>query len=343
MTTPQTDLNLEALFSSMTLTEKPELPNVKHNKLTLSYTDIKQFDGSIREENDTANKIRESIIGALVNKVIPDSYFADDSRWSALRDAVTAYLTHLKEANGLPSHTEFTVKHKGGRRFNYDFALVTKGEGVEKKEYKIEFKFNAKEIIDAPQFVSPMKPSQYLSASYEEHYYDKYLTPLCAKHDLKVPEKATYLEKIHSNAPKCISHIKDCYSKGNKAHKKYTGEANHIQIYEDFKKVSKESITDFVAAAQLDSDKLSQYMTQSQEGKVYMLYHGGTLRYAIHNPEQFKLTQVVSDPEGSRYVAKTAADRIISILLRWKNGNGVAYPAFQISELKTDRLKHLFA
>lgn len=31
------------------------------------------------------------------------------------------------------------------------------------------------------------------------------------------------------------------------------------------------------------------------------------------------------------YIAKTTTNKKISILLRWKNGNGIAFPAFQIS------------
>jgi hypothetical protein len=30
-------------------------------------------------------------------------------------------------------------------------------------------------------------------------------------------------------------------------------------------------------------------------------------------------------------MAKTKSDRNIKILLRWKNGNGIAFPSFQIS------------
>jgi hypothetical protein len=35
--------------------------------------------------------------------------------------------------------------------------------------------------------------------------------------------------------------------------------------------------------------------------------------------------------EKNRYVAKSKSNKNVRILLRWKNGNSIAYPAFQIS------------
>jgi hypothetical protein len=52
------------------------------------------------------------------------------------------------------------------------------------------------------------------------------------------------------------------------------------------------------------------------------------------NPDDYTIVSYVKDPQGSRYIATTKSNKQIRILLRWKNGNGIAYPAFQISANK---------
>lgn len=52
------------------------------------------------------------------------------------------------------------------------------------------------------------------------------------------------------------------------------------------------------------------------------------------DPGNFQITSVKKESELSRYQCKTKMGLTLNILLRWKNGNGIAYPAFQIKSGK---------
>ena len=45
----------------------------------------------------------------------------------------------------------------------------------------------------------------------------------------------------------------------------------------------------------------------------------------------FTIASCVKNPAKSRYDCVTQSGKKIRVLLRWKNGNGIAFPAFQIS------------
>ena len=46
-----------------------------------------------------------------------------------------------------------------------------------------------------------------------------------------------------------------------------------------------------------------------------------------------KTSELVSyEKDRNRFIANNKQGEKIKILLRWKNGNGIAYPAFQISK-----------
>jgi hypothetical protein len=66
--------------------------------------------------------------------------------------------------NNIVNHIQKCV-HKAGRNNHYDLLLTIN----DTQKFNIEFKFNAEFIKETPQFVSPMKPSQYLQTSYEEY------------------------------------------------------------------------------------------------------------------------------------------------------------------------------
>ena len=140
---------------------------VNYNKISINYYSISKFYTSQKKNNDSYNKSRESIIGAIINKCIPSDYFKYSSRWKNLRNEIYNF------TNKLSSNEIKTIEciHRGGRMYHYDFTILIN----DTEKYNIEFKFNAANISESPQFVSPMKPSNYLSNSYEEFYYENYL------------------------------------------------------------------------------------------------------------------------------------------------------------------------
>ena len=301
------------------------LPNIYYNKKRIVYRDINAFVASPKKDNDKNNKIRENIIGAIINNKIPEKYYKYSRRWATLKRALELYVYEL--ANLLPGNiSNIRLIHKGSRKYNYDFTIIANDT-----EYNIELKFNAENIEDAPQFVSPIKTDKYLSQSYEEYYYDNYLPQLISRDNDKYPERNVYLKEIHGNNPKCMNYFQDVYYKGCKKSSRYTGDKESVDFYELSNNIDKISRKAFVNIADLNIGALSQYLQETQKNKIYMLYKNNRFHIQIANIEDYELVRWERYPEKFKYIAYSASGKHIDILLRWKNGNGIAFPAFQIS------------
>jgi len=300
-----------------------------------------------RHQNDKNNKMREAIIGAIINDCVPATYYRTE-RWSALKTAVDGFLHECAGAR----YSRVECIHTAGRGHNYDFTVKFFADGggggddtatTAESVCNVEFKFNAAKVSDTPQFVSPMKPSQYLSASYEEYFYDKYLMIIAAAGALAViPDRADWLKQIHNNAPVCVKELQDKYYAGCANSSQFTNAADDIAFYELCKKVSTESIRAFISEHDLNIGKLTKYLRESQDGKTYMLFQpveaaaaaagpGPVITLQRIDPADYNIISCVKNPAKSRYECETQSGKKINVLLRWKNGNGIAFPAFQIS------------
>ena len=291
-------------------------------------SDIKYFqtDGATRSDNDAHNKVREKIINYM--PYIDEDYFSDPEFGTSWRQLRTSFEQKMTEI--CPSYSSYSVQHKAGRNFNYDFEVKFFNLNKELiKTVKLEFKYNAASIDETPQFVSPMKPSQYLSQSFEEYYYFNYLVPLLNKFSLTVPDLEIYLKQIHGNKPKCMTDAQNLYYQGCKQSSQFTGTENALNFYKACNDASSECIKNFISESDLDIEKLNQYLTQSQDDKIYLLYKDGSFHIQYSNSADYIIQSY--EKENNRYLATTASNKKVKILLRWKNGNGIAYPAFQIS------------
>lgn len=309
---------------------------------SVSYDDVlTQHAAADRGQNDKNNKMREAIIGAIINDRIPDTYYLTE-RWRALKTAVCGFLTQCFGSGNETGYSRVECIPAAGRGYNYDFSVVfTSEEGVASTHH-VEFKFNAAKVSDAPQFVSPMKPSQYLSGSYEEYFYDKYMARIAAAAAAAattIPDRAEWLKQIHNNAPACVKHLQDKYYAGCAKSSQFTKAPEDIAFYELCKKLSTESIRGFIAEHNLNIVKLSEYLRESQEGKTYMLFQpataaaaaGPTIKLQRVDPADYNIVSCAPNPSKSRYDCVTQSGKKVRVLLRWKNGNGIAFPAFQIS------------
>jgi hypothetical protein len=297
-----------------------------YNKEQITIESISAFDLSAKGLNDKNNKTRENIIGSIINDKVPVEYY-EIPRWLQLKNSVLEYITEFSKT----PYDRIECKHKGGRKFNYDFNIIFYLEGSEPRVYNIELKFNASTIDEAPQFVSPMKPSQYLSSSYEDYYYTNYLPTLSATANLSIPSKEAYIAQIHTNKPKCVKDFQELYYQGCQASSKFTNNEAHIKFYEQAKQLSNDSISSFIAQIDINIVLLSEYLQESQKGKIYMLYSDGKFTKQSANLADYVIASVVKNPQKYRYECLSANGKKINVLLRWKNGNGIAFPAFQIS------------
>jgi hypothetical protein len=280
--------------------------------------------------NDANNKKRENIIGSIIDntRIRMDAknpfndYYRFSRRWSNIKDALFNYID--KELN-ININKDITLTHKGGRKYNYDFEIAS-----ETAIYYIELKFNIDDVSQAPQFVSPYNPSKYMTSSYEEYFYDNYLPCLTSlRDDLTIPDKRTYLLEINSTTPNCMKKYQEIYYNGCKASSRYTKDTRDIEFYKLANKLSQESIIAFISATALNIDMLNDYLRSSQKDKIYMLYKNGKFYKQVIEPRKYMIVSYTK--YKNKFIAKTQYGNDIKILLRWKNGNGIAFPAFQIS------------
>jgi len=294
--------------------------------------DINYFTGDAenngRSSNDNNNKIRENIIYCMPH--IDDDYFNDPVHGNEWLKLKTDFDNKIKLI--CPVYHSYTIKHKAGRGHNYDYLISFFDVDKQKiAEEKLEFKFNASCIDEAPQFVSPMKPSQYLGNPFEEYYYDNYLVSLLQEFGLPIPERELYLKSIHNNKPKCMEEAQLLYYQGCKQSSKFTDTEQAINFYQKCNESSRECIKNFINVTELDAEKLTQYLITSQDKKNYLLYKNNEFHIQSSNSDDYTIVSYTKNAERSRYEAVTKNGKTIHILLRWKNGNGIAYPAFQIS------------
>lgn len=296
---------------------------IKNQIFKIIYSDINAFVISDKKYNDKNNKTRENIIGAVINNKIPIEYYKYSRRWNNLKKNIESYIYDLIGYNNI---NNIVLIHRGGRKYNYDFTII-----VNNIEYNVELKFNAENIDDTPQIVSPVKTSKYLSRSYEEYYYDNYLPKLISPNNIKYPNRSQYIKEIHGNKPKCMEYFQNIYYQGCSKSSKYTGDKNSIEFYNLSNSIDKISRENFINITELNINALSTYLKETQKNKIYMLYKYNKFHKQIVNINDYELVRYEKYPEKFKYVAYSASGKQIDILLRWKNGNGIAFPAFQIS------------
>jgi hypothetical protein len=265
-----------------------------------------------KSQNEILNKKREKIIQLIINKKIPDKFYMENIRWNTLREQVFEYVYTIAREHKIDNVVSCYCNHMGGRKNVYDF-MVNINECI---DIKVEFKYNVISVDKCPQFVSPSKPSPFLTNHYEEYFYDNYLLPSLTDEGILIPDRDEYLKTINNNKPACVEHLKT-YCKKNP----HLG----IKLGEQFKK----SVELFILNTELLIDVLSDYLIDKQKDKHYMLYKDGQFYYEHIKSSSFK---IMSYTKGKNYyLVKTVGGFNLKILLRWKNGNGIAFPAFQIS------------
>jgi hypothetical protein len=309
--------NLHKLFN---------LQQFTYNKEIINNKSIHAFNLSTRQDNDKNNKTREHIIGAIINNKVPENYFILN-KWFYLKKNILNYLQKLSDK----PYIKVECINKAGRGNKYDFLIKLFYDDGTKQDFMIELKFNVSTIDHAPQFVSPMKPSQYMNNSYEEYYFDNYLQKLSDMSQLKMPTKEEYLKQIHSNKPKCMKSYQELYYNGCVVSSQFTSKEEDIKFYNLSKELSNDSIKSFINNTELNIELLSSYLHTTQKNKIYMLYSNKTFILQKINIDDYTLDVVVKNANKYRFECISKNGKKINILLRWKNGNGIAFPAFQIS------------
>jgi len=298
---------------------------VRYKKTYIHFSDINFFEHNSRNNNDKFNKKREDILCCLFNKKIPIEFFNLSLRWKNLSVQIDLFLDKLCYIENI-NYENLLCTHNGGRSKKFDFTLLFD------KNIKIyiEFKYNAISLPNIPQFVSPMKPSHFFNYCYEFFYFENYLKDILVEFDIDI-SKNDYYKQIHQTSPKFIKPLQTKYYNGCKNSSKYTGCYEDINFYEKMKKISKQSINDFIEKYDINIDYLNDYIQKTQKNKTFMLFKKNCIHLETFELNDLNIVKIIKEPSLNRYIAITNSKNNIKILLRWKNGNGIAFPSLQIS------------
>ena len=212
------------------------------------------------------------------------------------------------------------LEHKGGRVYKYDFLVIIN----KVLEHKFEFKYNCKSIIDYPQIVNIVRPDKYLDINFQEWYYDNYFDKIVninPNYNLVKPDKNQYLSEVNNNNPKCLQNFLEIH----KCDKDWNKKCRNI---------SKQAITEFIQKFNLNINELTNYLKKDQIEKKYILYKKGSFYYDKLDDNTFTLKENIYR-NGVNYIVETDNNNYnLQFKLRFKNREGLAFPAFQVKVVK---------
>ena len=220
------------------------MASFKYNKEEIIPESINAFIESSKNQNDKNNKTRENIIGAIINGKVPNEFY-EIRQWIEMKTNTFSYISDLTKSK---KYNKIECKHTGGRQHKYDFDFkiyYDDGNVIN----NIELKFNTPSIARAPQYVSPMNPSQYIihDMSFEEYNYTNCLPKISELYGgLPIPPLEEYLKQVGGDKPKCMKLYQDNYYKGSKQSHRFTNNEEDIRLYEECKKISYETIKNYI-------------------------------------------------------------------------------------------------
>ena len=290
------DLLMEKLSLNHLMEEIPK------DDIPCTFDDISVFFGSCtKHNNDLTNKLRETVISAILNNKIPKQWYSSPEWFKvALR---------LKEfVKKITNDTLKEVEVKAGRNFNYDFLFK-----FENEKFKVEFKNGVKSITEYPEILSVNSNNFIKGLSYPERFYDFYLSSLT---DHELPTKEFYLKNIHKNVVNHPFFI-------------------HLKKIDNFKVTVDESIDDYLQNF-LDFDFDSFILKIKQQlDKKFMLWDGEQFHLDLLTEEDLNIIPEKFLKKGrtgfyNTVIIKSQNGNSYHLLLRWKNHAGVLFPAWQI-------------
>jgi hypothetical protein len=283
-----------------------------------------------RANNDLNNKLREAFFIAC-RMPGNETIFEDPIYGSQCVEIQSKFETKLKE---LGDYNSYSIKQMAGRKYNYDFLLELEKDG-QKKEIKLEFKFNAKSIVAIPQFIQKNTTWELFDVKYHDHFYDgSYLTEIVALNDgssvsVPIPPKEEYMKHIMKTNYDCHPFFK--FLKDTEESKKTEKQT-----------IVKQSIADYLAkyTDSINIDILKQTLIETQCNKEYLLYDPKTCQFHLDRVDIMDLDTLVFDRvERKNTIVLKTEKHEYHLLLRWKNHQGVLNSAWQVSIRQHKKIK----
>jgi hypothetical protein len=296
------------------------------------------YEKSTRNENDSANKLREEVLKGVGNGTIPSEYFDNSEYGEKWKTLDTAWKDVIKkiaitDLTDILSYTSTKIQVKGGRKFNYDIDLLYYNGTIEVARRKLEFKNGGSSIQDLPQFLSLQVKCGLFPVTYDTFFYynslDKYIA--C---DNGITEKKPSFEVYIKEVGKTSSKIPFFTQLKEREEIAKSEKANVVN----------DSIKDYLEkyGPTIESERISNKIKDTQKEKLYILWSNGAFHldqifnkemeglhfHGIKNGNSIQLSSAEYTIEGSPTSATKKT--IYNLLLRWRNHKGILNPAWQI-------------
>ena len=326
---------------------KKEKVKIEKTTITLKAQDILLFTespkGKGRDPNDSSNKIREKILVETLRG--NTEQFTNDpvhkEAWSTFIAAAKNVLKDLAKYINIDSYYKIEVESKGGRSKNIDLLLTFFIHGQEPIKISLEFKFNATCVKDIPEWFNPAANKDFHNISYAEFYYDNYLAQLRDIYKIKVPlpPKEEYVRNIHSNTPKgeflIALDAADRLDSPNRKKPATNGPLSKLanNLYIQSSGIFVKKVKD-----QTKLDVITKEFQRANDDKVFLLYCTGKFYLDSISPDELIAKSVVGIKNDNTLVIQTAEENTQHhMLLRWKNHNGILFPAWQVKLVRSNK------
>lgn len=279
------------------------------------------FEASSREENDAANKVRESIL-----KVVHDppanclSHPEFGALWKRVNEAWMGVLHEVATRTSVSPYTSIKVTMRGGRKYNYDADVYYLNGSQVVGQQKIEFKYGGTSIGALPQFLSLQAKFQLFENTYDRFWYELYL-PKYLDCDPGITESKPTLDTYLSQVTKVKSN-----------HSFFVQLKEREKFFKDEKnRIVNESITAYLNrfGSSINIPVFTEKVQTSQQGKIYLLWSEGKFHIDSLKDDEMREFAFDSVRNGNILQVK-AGTAMYCLLLRWRNHKGILNPAWQI-------------
>jgi len=286
------------------------------------------FDSNSKEENDSTNRIRETILTSILE--LPEYYFDGEfgTEWLKLK---TEFLNALSSLCPYP-YSKIRVIHKGGMTFNYDFEVEYLNLDEKSPVYsqKVEFKNNNMDVKNLPQFLelydSDCKSKYGLfTYSYSEFYYDKYLSNYLNIDGLKDT-------LIDISKEQYLQYVKDIKYKQPFFRILYDNKNINKKEKEVLVKKSKQEFLETYSNC-FNFTELTNKIKESQTDKVYLMWDKNKFNSKMLKVKDIDISGI---KQGS--ITDTCFDISVNnfeydirVRLNWGNNNGIANPRWKFT------------
>ena len=271
--------------------------------------------GKGRETNDSANRIRETILTSLLHP--PEDYFIDEEygqHWVTMSTKWSQFLKTLCPHE----YTDIRIK-KIANLSNHDLLIEYMNNTQIVHTIFGEFKHNASSISKLPEYYNAPEKKGFIPVKYSEYFYDTYIDRLCELTNVEKLDKESYMKHIYQtkySVNMFFQKLKDAEDR----------------IYKEKQKLVRESIKTYLEtyAFTLSLENVTRDI-MVQKDKTFILWDCNEFRADKIQPDELELIQIERIKNDNTIVVLSKAGTRHHMLLRWKNHLGILYPAWQIS------------